>query len=73
MTALSDETGPAETLNVKCATCRTGRVLIEVRKEPASDTVVPTAKRNRKVPLPPTAIVHIQPNGDVHYLKTAGV
>jgi hypothetical protein len=79
MTAFSDETGIPETLNVKCVTCRQGRVLIDVMKDPASNTVVPTMKplrapvRMKEAPLPPTAIVHIQPDGDVHYLKTAGV
>lgn len=42
MTALSDETGDLEILDVKCATCRQGRVQIEVRKDPESDTVVPS-------------------------------
>jgi hypothetical protein len=48
-------------------------VLIEVRKDPDSDTLVPTFRESRQAPMPPTAIVHIQPNGDLHYLRTAGV
>jgi len=73
MTALSDETGVLEILDVKCATCRDGRVLIEVRKDPASDTVVPTMKVASRAPAMPTAIVRIRSNGDVDYLRTAGV
>ncbi|GGD31348.1 hypothetical protein [Aureimonas glaciei] len=44
MTAFSDETGVPETLDVKCVTCRVGRVRIEVMKDPASDSKVPTTK-----------------------------
>ena len=43
MTALSDETGVPETLDCKCYVCKFGRVLIEVMKDPESDTVVPGA------------------------------
>lgn len=79
MTALTDEIGEPETLDCKCYTCRLGRVLIEVMKDPASDTVVPTNRVRMPKPviakesLPPTAIVRIRPNGDVDYLRTAGV